>query len=138
MFYLMGPVKSLISKILYLMITISFFTMQILVEWQKSKMDDNNSVSSIIQKTGLVMSLIIIFMASANLIINNLFFRGSKNERYFLSQDFVNVFAACIIIPLIFIWKNPTMKKCTRVWITNNIKIIGNKVHPLSTSTNMK
>jgi hypothetical protein len=106
--------------------------MQILVEWQKSKMEDNNCVSNIVQKTGLVTSLII-FIASSNLLINYFFpqGRGTTNENYVFSQDFVNVFAACVIVPLIFVWKNPTMKKCTRTWITNHIQIFRNKVYPV-------
>ena len=147
LFLFLGPTKRAINKVLYAMILISFLTMQIYVEWQKSLMEDNNTLNSIAQKTGLVTSLAV-FMIAAN-FVNNVFFPKSKtnSQEYFLLEDFVNILVICVIIPLIVIWRNPTMKKYAIAWILsskgfrlmvhvhfsviNKIRILRNKVQPM-------
>ena len=103
------------------MILVSFLTMQIYVEWQKSLIgEDNNSLNSIAQKTGLVTSLAV-FMIAANYFINFFFPKSQRNSQdYFLLEDFVNILVICVIIPLIVIWRNPTMKKYAITWILSS------------------
>ena len=100
--------------------------MQLCVEWQKYQIVKHKKADfsvGIIEKTGII-TVLTIFVTSSNLLIDFLFPVKTRNPDYLLSQDFVSCFTLLVLVPIISILRNSTMKNFSRQWIYSALNLI--------------
>ena len=107
-------------NILYLIDLVMFVAMQTFAEWQKYQLRQVNPIqmrdNDVIKKSGIFSSLVVL-VASFHLTLNLIFTDELRSRNFYLAKDLFSFIVSFVLIPIIVIVNNKTMRMFTVNWI---------------------